>query len=97
DDLSILGSLTYSQLRDSARRVAAGLVERDIVPGDRIALMLPTSLDFFTAFFGILYAGATPVPIYPPARLAQIADHLRRQAAILRNACDPILGTVPEG
>jgi len=97
DDLSILGSLTYGQLRDAARRVAAGLVERDIVPGDRIALMLPTSLEFFTAFFGILYAGATPVPIYPPARLAQIEDHLRRQGAILRNAGARILVTVLEG
>src|SRR5262249_52835367 len=42
DDLSIMGALTYRELRDQARRVAAGLVERDILPGDRIALMLPT-------------------------------------------------------
>src|SRR5207237_10835375 len=97
DDLSILGSLTYGQLRDSARRVAAGLIERDILPGDRIALMLPSSLEFFTAFFGIHYAGAVPVPIYPPARPSQIEDHLRRQAGILRNAGARILVTVPEG
>ncbi len=84
--------------RHGARRaVAAGLIARDIVPGDRIALMLPTSLDFFVAFFGILYAGAVPVPIYPPVRLTQIEDHLRRQAGILRNAGARILVTVPEG
>ena len=29
-----------------ARRVAAGLIERDIVPGDRVALMLPTEPRF---------------------------------------------------
>jgi 1-acyl-sn-glycerol-3-phosphate acyltransferase len=97
DDLSILGRLTYRELAASARRVAAGLIERDIVPGDRVALMLPTSLEFFTAFFGILYAGAVPVPIYPPARLSQIEDHLRRQAGILRNAGARVLVTVPEG
>jgi acyl carrier protein len=97
DDLSILGTLTYGQLKESAQRVAAGLVERDILPGDRIALMLPTSLEFFTAFFGILYAGAVPVPIYPPARLSQIEDHLRRQAGVLGNAGARILVTVPEG
>src|SRR5262245_16999675 len=97
DDLSILGTMTYNQLKESAQRVAAGLVDRDILPADRIALMLPTSLEFFTAFFGILYAGAVPVPIYPPARPSQIEDHLRRQAGILRNAGARILVTVPEG
>jgi len=97
DDLSILGTMTYGQIKESAQRVAAGLVDRDILPGDRIALMLPTSLEFFTAFFGILYAGAVPVPIYPPARPSQIEDHLRRQAGVLRNAGARILVTVPEG
>ncbi len=59
--------------------------------------MLPTSADFFVAFFGILYAGAVPVPIYPPMRLSQLEDHLRRQAGILRNAGARLLITVPEG
>jgi 1-acyl-sn-glycerol-3-phosphate acyltransferase len=89
--------MTYRELQQSAHRVAAGLIERDILPGDRIALMLPTSLEFFACFCGILYAGAVPVPIYPPARLSQIEDHLRRQAGILRNAGARILVTVPEG
>ena len=86
DDLQIIGSLTYRQLADQARAVAAGLYARDVAPGDRVALMLSTSADFFVAFFGVLHAGAVPVPIYPPARPAQIEDHLRRQAGILRNA-----------
>ncbi|TIU98790.1 MAG: fatty acyl-AMP ligase, partial [Mesorhizobium sp.] len=60
-------------------------------------LMLPTSLDFFSAFFGILYAGAVPVPIYPPMRLSQIEDHLRRQAGILSNAGARMLVTMQEG
>jgi 1-acyl-sn-glycerol-3-phosphate acyltransferase len=97
DDKSILGTLTYSQLATGAREIAAGLAARDIVPGDRIALMLPTSLEFFLTFFGILYAGAIPVPLYPPLRLSQIEDHLHRQAGILRNAGARILVTVPEG
>jgi len=53
--------------------------------------MLPTGQDFFQAFYGALYAGAVPVPIYPPARPAQIGEHLRRQAGMLRNACAVIL------
>ena len=97
DEATILGKLTYGELAGKARNVAQGLIARDIVPGDRVALMLPTSLDFFVAFFGILYAGAIPVPIYPPMRLSQIEEHLRRQTGILRNAGACMLITMPEG
>ena len=96
DETTVVGSMTYAQLADAARKVAAALIARDVVPGDRIALMLPTSLDFFASFFGILYAGAIPVPIYPPARLSQLEEHMYRQAGILRNAEARILITVPQ-
>jgi 1-acyl-sn-glycerol-3-phosphate acyltransferase len=97
DDVTSLATMTYNELAQAARGVARCLIERDIVPGDRIALMLPTSRDFFVAFFGILYAGAVPVPIYPPMRLSQLEEHLHRQAGILRNAGARMLVTVAEG
>ena len=97
DEATILGTLTYGELASRARKLARGLIARDVVPGDRVALMLPTSIDFFIAFFGILYAGAIPVPIYPPMRLSQLEDHLRRQIGILRNAGACMLITMPEG
>ena len=78
--------LTYHELYHAARAAAGGLIERGVGSGDRIAIMLPTSRDFFVAFFAVLFCGAIPVPIYPPFRLAQIEDHLRRQAGILSNA-----------
>ncbi len=79
-------TLSYRELYHDARKTAGGLIERGVRPGDRVAIMLPTSRDFFVAFFAILFAGAIPVPIYPPFRLSQIEDHLRRQAGILANA-----------
>jgi acyl carrier protein len=88
--------ISYRELRDRAREVASGLRQRDVAPGQGVAIMLPTGLDFFYAFFGILLAGAVPVPNYPPVRLSQIEDHLRRQAGILVNARVPVLITVPE-
>jgi 1-acyl-sn-glycerol-3-phosphate acyltransferase len=97
DEATVLGSLTYAELAVRARAIARGLIARDVAPGDRVALMLPTSIDYFTTFFGILYAGAIPVPIYPPMRLSQIEDHLRRQIGILRNAGACLLITMPEG
>ncbi|MDP2794088.1 MAG: AMP-binding protein [Sulfurisoma sp.] len=85
EDGSVQG-LTFDRLWREARAVAAGLQAREIVPGDAVALMLPTCPAFFPCFLGILLAGAVPVPIYPPARPSQIEDHLRRHAAILANA-----------
>ena len=78
-------TLSCGQLHEAATRFAGALVALGVRPGDCVALMLPTGLDFFRCFFGILFAGAVPVPMYPPARPNQIEEHLRRQAGILRN------------
>jgi 1-acyl-sn-glycerol-3-phosphate acyltransferase len=58
--------------------------------------MLPTEKDYFFTFFGILLTGCVPVPLYPPARLNQIKDHLNRQCSILNNCKTPYLITLPE-
>ena len=44
-------------------RAAAGLAARGVSPGDRIGLYCPNSADFAVAYFGILKAGATAVPL----------------------------------
>jgi 1-acyl-sn-glycerol-3-phosphate acyltransferase len=96
DENIVLATMTYAELSRAAQAVAAGLIARDVMPGDRVALMLPTGTEFFAAFFGILYTGAVPVPIYPPMQLSQLENYLRRQAGILRNAEARLLVTVPE-
>jgi len=78
--------ISYARLAAAAHAVAAGLLARGAPMGSRVALMLPTGLDFFAAFYGALYAGCVPVPLYPPARPAQLEEHLRRIAGILANA-----------
>ncbi|MCX8087086.1 MAG: AMP-binding protein [Rhodocyclaceae bacterium] len=78
--------LSFAQLAIAARRVAAGLLARGVAAGERVALLLPTGFDFFAAFHGALYAGAVPVPLYPPLRPAQLEEHLRRLSGILVNA-----------
>lgn len=88
--------ITYDDLLQRAKRVAAGLVGQGLLPGRTVAIMLPTSFDYFYSFMGILLAGAIPVPLYPPARLTQIEDHLRRHFDILNNAQAQILITIPE-
>ena len=88
--------VSYAVLHREAATVAAGLLTQDVIPGDTVAIMLPTSRAYFVTFVGVLLAGAVPVPIYPPARPSQLADHLRRHSGILTNARAVLLVTVPE-
>ncbi len=88
--------ISYAELAEGARAVAAGLIARGLEPAGTVAIMLPTGRDYFFSFFGILLAGGVPVPIYPPVRLSQIEDHMRRHAAILTNAGASFMITVPE-
>jgi acyl carrier protein len=78
--------ITYSQLWRGAAAVCGALQSRGIAAGESIALMLPTGADYFTAFMGVLMCGCVPVPIYPPAQAAQLEEHVRRHAKLLRNA-----------
>jgi 1-acyl-sn-glycerol-3-phosphate acyltransferase len=89
-------SLSYRQLQQGAVKVAAGLQQRDLNPGAAVAIMLPSDASYFFAFWGVLLAGGVPVPIYPPARKAQMEDHLKRQLVILRNCGATHLITMPE-
>jgi 1-acyl-sn-glycerol-3-phosphate acyltransferase len=89
-------TLTFGELLGGAERVAADLAQRGIGRGDTVALMLPTSRDFFLSFAGTLLAGATPVPIYPPFRADRISEYAERQSAILANAGARLLITFRE-
>lgn len=86
--------LCYADLHREAVVLAAGLRALGLDKGATVAIMLPTGREFFAAFFGALYAGLVPVPLYPPARPSQLEDHLKRIAAILRNAQARVLVTV---
>ena len=88
--------LSYRALAEDAQKVAADLLNKDIQPGQTVAIMLPTGRDYFTSFYGILIAGAIPIPVYPPARMSQLEEHLKRHIAILDNCQAVALITIPE-
>ncbi len=68
-------TLGWGEIREQAGRVAAGLRSLGLEREERVALVLPTSPGFVSAFFGVLLAGAVPVPLYPPARLGRLAEY----------------------
>ena len=61
------GSLTYSELDNRARAIAAQLQSLQAT-GERGLLLFPPGLEFIAAFFGCLYAGVIAVPAYLPRR-----------------------------
>ncbi|MBD3854232.1 MAG: AMP-binding protein, partial [Acidobacteria bacterium] len=76
--------LPWSEVHERARSVAGRLREAGVLPGQRVALVYPTSAGFFDAFFGTLLAGGVPVPLYPPVRLGRLDEYHQRTAAMLR-------------
>lgn len=88
--------IRYRDLLDAARAIAAGLAAHGLQPRQTVALMLPTGRDYLASFFGVMIAGGIPVPIYPPTRLAQIEEHLKRHAHILSNAEAVLIITVAQ-
>ena len=88
--------LTYRALWEGALRYAARLAEAGLAPGHTVAIMLPTGADYLYCFYGVLAAGGIPVPLYPPARLATIEDHMTRHVGILKSCGAAIMVTVPQ-
>jgi 1-acyl-sn-glycerol-3-phosphate acyltransferase len=89
--------IRYGDLFREALATAGGLAAQGIGTGDTVALMLPTSRDFFVAFAGVLLAGGTPVPLYPPFRMDRFEEYARRQTTILANAEARLFITVARG
>lgn len=88
--------ITYGDIYKHAKILAQGMQSLGLKPGETVAIMLPTSEDFFYAFFGVLFAGAIPVPIYPPFRPNLIEEYAMREAKILQNAEVRLLITFSE-
>src|ERR1700754_2087878 len=64
-DASSGRTVTYGQLADGVRRVAAGLAERGIGRGDVIGLTAPNGPDYAVALYGALHAGAAVASANP--------------------------------
>jgi acyl-CoA synthetase (AMP-forming)/AMP-acid ligase II len=73
-----LGTVTYRRMRELARGQAAGLDERGIGPGERVAVLSQNSGRLLTSFFGVSGFGRVLVPInfrLSPAEVEYILGH----------------------
>jgi long-chain acyl-CoA synthetase len=87
-------SATYAELWDAALRRAAALREHGVEPGDRVALLGLNTIDFVTAYYGILARGAVVVPVAPMLVAEEVAFLVADSGAKVALVADDLLGVV---
>lgn len=58
-------ALTYAELDERARALAAQLLDWSVRPGDAVGLRVHRGAEQYVALYALLYAGATYVPVLP--------------------------------
>jgi D-alanine--poly(phosphoribitol) ligase subunit 1 len=91
-------SLTYGELVHEVAHVAAGLGDAGVVEGDRVALLLPNSVNFVVAALATMWLGATFVPFAvsdPDTRLIAIATDCAPAVLVTARESDGTLAHAP--
>ncbi len=83
--------LTYAQLLDRSRRMAAALRTHGLRPGDRVGILLPTIPEYLVALFGTWMAGGVTIPLNPLMVAEEIAALLRSTACRVVVSLDVLL------
>ncbi len=77
---------SWAELAGRSASVAAELSARGIGAGDRVAVVVPRSVELLAAIVGVLRRGASYVPVdpgYPPDRIAQVLEASGAAAALV--------------
>ncbi|MFD0206876.1 MULTISPECIES: type I polyketide synthase [Saccharothrix] len=80
--------LTYAELDARVRELAARMQHAGL-PGERVIILLPTSVEYVVSILACLYAGAVPVPLNPPTK----STHRERVDHVVED-CRPALAIV---
>ena len=78
----------FAELRADALAQARRLIAAGVTPGDRIALIAETGAEFASLFFGVVYAGAWPVPLPLPTSFGGASSYIE-QLRVQLASCDP--------
>jgi len=80
--------ITWAQL-DVRMRAIAAVIQQSAPRGDRVAILVPQSLDYVAAFFAVLKAGRIAVPLFAP----ELPGHAERLEVALGDAKPALLLT----
>lgn len=93
-------SVTWAQFIDEVRALARGFIAYGLKPGDRVAIMAPTSYEWSVFDFAIQFAGGYAVPIYETSVVEQaewiIEDAGCRFAVVADQALESMLEPVKD-
>jgi long-chain acyl-CoA synthetase len=82
-------TVSWSELHDMGRNVAAALVARGLEPGSAVAIMAGNRIEHVVADHAALLAGGVPMSVYntlSPEQVAFIAGHAEPQAVFLESS-----------
>lgn len=88
---------TYAELHIHVQQLATVLADLGIGPGDRVAVLMPDSLEAAGALLGVIYAGAIAVPVSELARPETILTGFIDAAAsvaIVERSLEPTLDEI---
>ena len=74
--------VTAAELHERMERLAKGFVAAGVEPGDRVAIMSRTRLEWTLADFALWMVGAVPVPVYETSSVEQVRALLRDSGAV---------------
>jgi acyl-CoA synthetase (AMP-forming)/AMP-acid ligase II len=83
---------TFGELRRDVWQAARGLLARGVVPGDRVALWVPNTLEAAVALLAVLVAGGVVVPLNTRYRAQEVTEILRRARCRMVIAAGSFLG-----
>ena len=89
-------AVSYRQLHEEARAVAANLQALGVGPGSHVGLLGPTSRSLVTAIQGIWLTGGTVVVLPLPMRLGSIEEFVHQTRVRIANADVSLLLVDPE-
>lgn len=87
-------TISFGELHDAAERIASSLLSSGVSPGDRVAVMLPSGLDFLRAWAGIGRVGAVMVALNTELSGAFLAHQLKDADPRLIVADEAYLGGI---
>ena len=92
--------LTYREMAAQATRVARALQASGVLPGDRVAYLLPNIPEMLVAHFAVPLAGAVLVAIntrLAPAEVLQICEHSGARMLVVDAGLHPMVAPIADG
>lgn len=97
------GAISYADFDQISDRLAAGLLQLGLEPGDRVATLHPNSPQLLLAYFAIVKSGCVVVPvnpIYTPREIGYILNDSGARAVMVHQDWAPRLeeleGAIPQ-